>query len=99
MAITIHSGEDLYFKCPYHAKVMKMLDIVSSRMVRIGVLRLFMPLRYPPAAFPASAFFRLQKHDLLPASGERPLLPKKERFASPVTQGHGDRTKPLTFHR
>jgi hypothetical protein len=59
MAITIHSGEDLYFKCPYHAKVMKMLDIVSSRMVRIGVLRLFMPLRYPPRPAGASVSFKV----------------------------------------
>src|SRR5690606_27629662 len=30
--ITANSGEDLYFRCPYQAKVMKMLEAVSSRI-------------------------------------------------------------------
>src|SRR5262245_48583178 len=32
--MAIHSGELLYFRCPYHANVMKIFEIVSRRMVR-----------------------------------------------------------------
>jgi hypothetical protein len=34
--ITIHSGESLYFKCPYQAKVMKMLEMVRRMTVFTG---------------------------------------------------------------
>src|SRR5690606_21645557 len=30
--ITANSGEDLYFRCPYQAKVMKILEASSSRI-------------------------------------------------------------------
>jgi hypothetical protein len=36
--IAIHSGDSLYLRCPYQAKVMKMLEMVSKRMVCMGLL-------------------------------------------------------------
>src|SRR5271168_4886616 len=36
--ITFHNASLRYFKWPYQAKVMKILEIVSSRMVRISAL-------------------------------------------------------------
>ena len=38
--ITIHKGESLYLRCPYQAKVMKVLETVSSRIVCIDSLPL-----------------------------------------------------------
>lgn len=35
MPMAIQSGADLYLRCPYQAKVMKMLEMVSSRAVSI----------------------------------------------------------------
>lgn len=32
--MTFHNASLLYFKCPYHAKVMKILEMVNSRIVR-----------------------------------------------------------------
>jgi hypothetical protein len=36
--ITIHKGESLYLRCPYQAKVMKMFEIVSNKIVCIALL-------------------------------------------------------------
>jgi hypothetical protein len=33
LTITIHKGEDLYLRWPYQAKVIKILEITSRRMV------------------------------------------------------------------
>ena len=38
--ITIHKTVDLCFKCPYHAKVMKIFEIVS---IIIGTKNLYIP--------------------------------------------------------
>jgi hypothetical protein len=35
MTITLNSGTSRYFRWPYQAKVMKMLETVSSKMVRM----------------------------------------------------------------
>ena len=37
--ITFQSASFRYFKCPYQAKVMKMLEIVNNTMVRILIGR------------------------------------------------------------
>jgi hypothetical protein len=36
MTIAIHNGDSRNLRCPYQAKVIKMLDTVSSNMVLTG---------------------------------------------------------------
>jgi hypothetical protein len=36
--MAIHKGDSLYFKCPYQAIVIKMFEIVSNTIVRMGLL-------------------------------------------------------------
>ena len=38
MTMAIHSGELLYFRCPYHANVMKIFEMVSRTTVRTNYI-------------------------------------------------------------
>lgn len=36
ITMTKNNGEDLYFKCPYHAKVIKIFEQTNKKMVVAG---------------------------------------------------------------
>jgi len=39
-SMTIHSGFEVYFKCPYHAMVMNVLETMSNRTVIAVAMRI-----------------------------------------------------------